>query len=116
MTQLVDQTAPSAASQPAETKVLQRPAPSRNRREQLRNVMPEIWAIMRPRKWLLLFGLILLLINRASGLVLPLSSKWLIDKVMVGGHGQLLLPLVGAVLLATTIQAITAFALQQSLS
>ncbi|MBV8114252.1 MAG: ABC transporter ATP-binding protein [Silvibacterium sp.] len=116
MTQLADQTAPPAASRPTETKVLERPAPRRSRREQLRNVMPEIWSIVKPRKWLLLFGLILLLINRASGLVLPLSTKWLIDKVMVGRQGYLLLPLVGGVLLATAIQAITAFALQQSLS
>jgi subfamily B ATP-binding cassette protein MsbA len=82
----------------------------------LRNALPEIWSIMRPRRWLLLFGLILLLINRASGLVLPLSTKFLIDKVMLEHHGQYLVPLVGAVLLATAIQALTAFALAQSLS
>ena len=71
---------------------------------------------IKPRRWLLLFGLILLLINRASGLVLPLSTKFLIDKVMLERHGHYLLPLVGGVLLATGIQAITAFALAQSLS
>ncbi len=85
-------------------------------RAQLRNVLPEIWALMRPRRWLLLFGLVLLFINRAAGLVLPLSTKFLIDGVMIQHHGQYLLPLVGSVLLATAIQAITAFALAQSLS
>ncbi len=71
---------------------------------------------MRPRRWLLLFGLVLLFINRAAGLVLPLSTKFLIDGVMIQRHGRYLIPLVGAVLLATAIQAITAFALAQSLS
>jgi len=115
MTQSVEQ--PPAVTPAPEKKVLQAvSAKTSNRRAQLRNVLPEIWSIIRPRRWLLLFGLVLLLINRASGLVLPLSTKFLIDKVMLERHGHYLLPLVGAVLIATTIQAITAFALAQSLS
>jgi len=89
---------------------------SGKRRPRLQNVLPEIWALMRPRRWLLLFGLLLLFINRAAGLVLPLSTKFLIDGVMMGGHGRYLIPLVGGVLVATAIQAITSFALAQSLS
>jgi subfamily B ATP-binding cassette protein MsbA len=85
-------------------------------RVQLTNALPEIWALIRPRRWLLLFGLILLFINRAAGLVLPLSTKVLIDGVMLQGHGMWLRPLVGAVLAATAIQGITSFALAQSLS
>jgi len=115
MTQSVEQ-APAVTPAP-EKKVLQTvSAKTPNRRAKLRNVLPEIWSIIKPRRWLLLFGLILLLINRASGLVLPLSTKFLIDKVMLERHGHYLLPLVGGVLLATGIQAITAFALAQSLS
>ena len=89
---------------------------SEKSRPQLRNVLPEIWALMRPRRWLLLFGLVLLFINRGAGLVLPLSTKFLIDGVMIQHHGYYLLPLVGGVIAATAIQAITAFALAQSLS
>ncbi len=49
---------------------------------------------MRPRRWLLLFGLILVAINRVAGLVLPLSTKYFIDEVL--NHRQVgrLLPLV----------------------
>ena len=115
MTQSVEQ-APAATPAP-EKKVLQAvSAKTPHRRAQLRNVLPEVWSIIKPRRWLLLFGLVLLLINRASGLALPLSTKFLIDKVMLERHGHYLLPLVGGVLLATGIQAITAFALAQSLS
>jgi ABC-type multidrug transport system fused ATPase/permease subunit len=57
-----------------------------------------------------------MLINRVSGLVLPYSTKYLIDSVMVKHHLQLLKPLVGAVLLATLIQGVTSFALTQLLS
>ncbi len=61
-------------------------------------------------------GFVLMLINRVSGLVLPYSTKYLIDTVMVKHHLQLLKPLVGAVLLATLIQGVTSFALTQLLS
>jgi len=64
----------------------------------------------------LALGFVLMLINRVSGLVLPYSTKYLIDTVMVKHHLQLLKPLVGAVLLATLIQGITSFALTQLLS
>jgi subfamily B ATP-binding cassette protein MsbA len=64
----------------------------------------------------LALGFLLMLINRVSGLVLPYSTKYLIDTVMVKHHLQLLKPLVGAVLLATLIQGVTSFALTQLLS
>ena len=103
------------APRPSETKPVLDPSPEKHK-PQLRNALPEIWALIRPRRWLLLFGLILLFINRAAGLVLPLSTKILIDDVMLKGHGMYLRPLVGAVLAATAIQGITSFALAQSLS
>ncbi len=78
--------------------------------------LAEVWALIHPKRWLLLGGLGLLLINRAAGLVLPLSTKFLIDEVMLQRHGQLLIPLIGSVLLATAVQAVTSFALAQSLS
>jgi ABC-type multidrug transport system fused ATPase/permease subunit len=116
MTQSVEQAVAPVTPQASEKKVLEPSRATPNRRGRLRNVLLEIWSIIKPRRWLLLFGLVLLLINRASGLVLPLSTKFLIDKVMLERHGYYLLPLVGAVLVATAIQAITAFALAQSLS
>src|SRR5437667_8256315 len=71
---------------------------------------------MRPRRGLLAMGFLLMAINRVSGLVLPASTKFLIDDVIGKRQSQLLLPLVGIVLLATLVQGITSFALTQSLS
>jgi ABC-type multidrug transport system fused ATPase/permease subunit len=82
----------------------------------LRTVLPILGELIRPRRGLLALGFFLMLINRVSGLVLPYSTKYLIDTVMVKHHLQLLKPLVGAVLLATLIQGVTSFALTQLLS
>jgi ABC-type multidrug transport system fused ATPase/permease subunit len=79
-------------------------------------VLPEILALIAPRKSLLLLGFVLMAINRIAGLVLPFSSKWLMDNVIAKHQMELLKPLIGAVLIATVIQGITSFALTQTLS
>ncbi len=84
--------------------------------ERLRAMLPDLWVLVRPRRWLLLGGFGLMAINRVAGLVLPASTKYLIDDVLSKGRRELLLPLVGAVVAATIIQAITSFALTQLLS
>jgi len=63
----------------------------------------------------LAIGMVLMLISRLAGLVLPASSKYLVDHVIVAKQYQLLLPLAGAALLASLIQAGTGFALSQLL-
>ncbi len=78
--------------------------------------LPEIKALIRPRRALLSLGLVLMVINRVSGLVLPASTKYLVDDVIGKKHFQLLYPLVGVVLGATLIQGLTSFALTQTLS
>ncbi|MFY9940373.1 MAG: ABC transporter ATP-binding protein [Silvibacterium sp.] len=78
--------------------------------------MPEVWRLVRPRRWLLIFGLVLVAINRLAGLVLPLSTKYFIDVVLNKHHVGKLLPLVGLVFLSTAIQAVTSFSLTQLLS
>jgi len=78
--------------------------------------LPEIWSLIRPRRALLALGFGLMVINRVSGLVLPASTKYLVDDVIGKRHLQLLYPLVGVVLLATIIQGLTSFALTQTLS
>jgi subfamily B ATP-binding cassette protein MsbA len=82
----------------------------------LKKVLPEVWKLIRPRRWLLLFGLLLMAINRVAGLVLPASTKYLIDTVMRQHHAEKLVPLVGVVFTATAIQAVTSFSLTQLLS
>jgi subfamily B ATP-binding cassette protein MsbA len=61
-------------------------------------------------------GLVLMLLNRVSGLVLPASSKFLIDDVIGRGRGSLLVPLALAAGAATLVQAATSFALSQVIS
>ena len=78
--------------------------------------LPEIWPLLRPRRGLLLLGFGLMVINRLSGLVLPASTKFLIDNVINKRQIHLLYPLVGVVLGATLIQAITSYSLTQTLS
>ena len=75
-----------------------------------------LWELIRPRRALLALGFLLMVVNRVSGLVLPYSTKFLIDTVIVKHHLQELKPLVLLVLLATVIQGITSFALTQLLS
>jgi ABC-type multidrug transport system fused ATPase/permease subunit len=57
-----------------------------------------------------------MVINRVSGLVLPYSTKFLIDTVIVKHQIYRLRPLVLWVLLATAIQGATSFSLTQLLS
>nr|WP_082125213.1 ABC transporter ATP-binding protein [Silvibacterium bohemicum] len=83
---------------------------------EVRKALPGVWAMLRPKRGLLLAGLILIVINRIAGFALPLSTKALIDYVIGKHMSHLLLPIVGGLLLATLIQALTAFALSQLLS
>src|SRR5260370_36770950 len=76
---------------------------------------PDIWRLLSPRKGLLACGLVLMSINRVACLVLPASTKWLIDDVVNKRRADLLWPLVSIVLFATVIQGLTHFALLQSL-
>ncbi|MBI3209311.1 MAG: ABC transporter ATP-binding protein [Candidatus Solibacter usitatus] len=81
-----------------------------------KDAWPEIWALMRPRRGTLLLGLGLIIISRVAGLVLPSSTKYLIDDVIGKRQTEMLIPLFAAVLAATTVQAITSFTLSQLLS
>jgi ABC-type multidrug transport system fused ATPase/permease subunit len=82
----------------------------------LRAVLPLVWELVRPRRALLALGFILMVINRVASLVLPYSTRYLIDSVIIKRNVHLLKPLVLGVLLATVIQGITSFSLTQLLS
>ncbi|MBA3854939.1 MAG: ABC transporter permease, partial [Gemmatimonas sp.] len=64
----------------------------------------------------LAIGLVLMLINRLSGLVLPGSVKWIIDEVLTKGRLELLTPIAIAAGSATLLQASSSFALSQVIS
>jgi ABC-type multidrug transport system fused ATPase/permease subunit len=84
--------------------------------ERLRAILPEVWKLMQPRRGLLALGFLLMVINRVAALVLPYSTKFLIDTVINKHHMDKLRPLVLVVLGATLVQGITSFSLTQSLS
>src|SRR5258706_14517730 len=90
--------------------------PKRSQSERLRELWPDIREMVLPRRKLLAIGFVLMVINRLSGLVLPGSTKYLIDDVIGKKHWDLLMPLIGAGLAATLIQGITSFTLTQLLS
>ena len=90
--------------------------PKRPVTERLRDLWPDIWALVRPRRKLLFMGFVLIIISRLCGLVLPASSRYLIDDVIGKHDPKMLLPLVLAILAATAIQGVTSFTLTQLLS
>jgi ABC-type multidrug transport system fused ATPase/permease subunit len=57
-----------------------------------------------------------MVINKAAGLVLPASTRYLVDNVVTARQIWLLKPLVLAILAATLIQGVTSFTLTQLLS
>jgi subfamily B ATP-binding cassette protein MsbA len=70
-----------------------------------------VWAHRRR----LTLGLALMLVSRLAGLVLPASTKYLIDDVINGGRADLLMPIALAAGAATLVQAVTSFGLGQIL-
>ena len=72
--------------------------------------------MMRPRQRILAIGFILMIISRICGLVLPVSTKFLVDNVIGKKQLNLLAPLVLAVLAATVIQGVTSFTITQLVS
>jgi ABC-type multidrug transport system fused ATPase/permease subunit len=95
---------------------LSRRAARSSKPERLRALLPELWTLVRPRRRLLALGFLLMAANRVAGLVLPGSTKFLIDDVVGKGQRELLLPLVGGVVLATVVQGLSSYGLVQLLS
>src|SRR5260370_7478005 len=78
--------------------------------------LPDVWALIKPRRGLLAVGFVLMAVNRVAGLVLPASTKYFVDNVIGKRQIQLLTPIVLAVLAATILQGLTSFTLTQLLS
>jgi len=77
------------------------------------------WADARELIWAhrsrLALGAVLMLVNQAMGLVLPASTKYLIDVVIGKGRTDLLWKIALAAAIATVVQAFTSFSLSQVL-
>jgi ABC-type multidrug transport system fused ATPase/permease subunit len=89
---------------------------SKRHKPKLKDIWPEIWVLVRPRRFLLAGCFLLMIVNRTCALVLPASFKPLIDRVFTRHQTHLLPWIVGAVLIATLIQGLTSYALTQLLS
>jgi len=96
--------------------VIPQKAPQKRSSERLRELWPDIREMMRPRRKILAIGFALMIISRVCGLVLPVSSKYLIDNVIGKNQLRLLVPLVLAVLGATVIQGVSGYAITQLVS
>lgn len=72
--------------------------------------------IVWPRRKIISFGLLLIVISRLASLYIPYSSQILLDNIVPNKDVDGLLLLIGTVVLAITIQAITSFALTKILS
>jgi ABC-type multidrug transport system fused ATPase/permease subunit len=81
----------------------------------MRTVLDDALDLVRARKGRLLLGLGLMVINRLAGLVLPGTTKYLLDDVINKGNRALLTQLILAAGAATLLQAVTSFALSQVL-
>src|ERR1051325_1570705 len=77
------------------------------------------WADARELIWAhrsrLALGAVLMIINQAMGLVLPASTKYLIDVVIGKGRTDMLWKIAVAAGAATLVQALTSFSLSQVL-
>jgi len=72
--------------------------------------------IIWPRRKLVFIGLILIIIKSLSGLILPWQSKVLLDDVVPSKDPSQLYTLIGVVLLAILVQAVTSYLLTKILS
>ncbi len=86
------------------------------KRPRLSNVWTESRELIWRHRKRLALGLVIMVINRLAGLVLPGTSKYLIDEVIGNQRIELLGTLALAAGIATIVQASSSFALSQLLS
>ncbi|MET0647722.1 MAG: ABC transporter ATP-binding protein [Pyrinomonadaceae bacterium] len=81
--------------------------------------LSQAWRDARELVWAhrsrLALGMVLMLVNRLVGLVLPASSKYLVDEVIIKQRSELLMTIALAAGAATVVQAVTSFAISQVL-
>ena len=85
------------------------------KRPNLQNAWQEARELVWQHRKRLALGLLLMLISRLAGMVLPASSKYLIDEVVGKGRRELIGPLALGVAVATVVDAASSFALSQVL-
>jgi ABC-type multidrug transport system fused ATPase/permease subunit len=81
----------------------------------LRIVLRDAAELVKARKGRMALGLVLMLISRLSALILPGTTKYLLDDVIGKGDREMLTLLIFVAGAATLLQAVTGFALSQVL-
>ena len=89
-------------------------AEEKKRRPRLSDAWREARELVWAHRYRLVLGMTLMLVNRLMGLVLPASSKFLVDEVIAKSRGELLIWIAFAAGAATLVQALTSFALLYS--
>ena len=105
----------AAAKKQPDTAVKKKPDAGAKKKAFTSGALEEARALIWSHRKRLGFGLALMLINRLSGLVLPTTTKYLMDDVISKGHWDLLPKLALAAAAATTVDAVTAFTNSQVL-
>jgi ABC-type multidrug transport system fused ATPase/permease subunit len=90
--------------------------PKKPKLQRLKDIWPELWGLIRPRRGLLLLGFLLMIVNRVSGMGLPGAAKILVDEILAKHRTHLLMPLVVGLVVLTLIQGASSFSLTQLLS
>jgi subfamily B ATP-binding cassette protein MsbA len=90
--------------------------PERKQSERWRAIWPDLREMILPRRGMLALSFVLMVINRLCSLVLPISTKPLIDNVIGKRNAEMLLPIVLGIVGATILQGVTSFSLTQLLS
>lgn len=80
------------------------------------SILKAFKTIIWPRRNLVFIGLILIVISKAASFVTPIATKYVIDDAFANKDVALLKTLVGAIMIAITIQAATSFLLTYILS
>ncbi len=89
--------------------------PEKKPKPSLASSWREMRRLLHEHRHRLALGLGLLMVNRLVGLVLPATSKLLIDDVIGAGKVELLVPLAIAGGIATLVQALTGYSISQVL-
>jgi subfamily B ATP-binding cassette protein MsbA len=92
------------------------PAAEPKRKLDTRRAWREAKELLHQHRKSLTVGLGLMLVSRLAGIVLPASTKYLIDEVIGKHNSHLLLPLALAAGLATLVQALASYANSQVVS
>ena len=81
-----------------------------------RHTLQAAWVLVHPKAWILVLGFVLLLVSRLASLVIPGSSKFLIDDVLRQHRTELLSWIIGSVLVGSIVQGVADLAVNRILS